>query len=540
MHRTHVTHILSSASTIIVASEDARVTFWARDTSPAQNHYNPTEKQTSHPTALHFVKAFRAHAAPLSDMRLSPDKTTVATLSGADQTLKLFSVASYDMRDFTSIKFQSAGPLVIVRASRAVQSVIIPHQQNPSHATAFRLDDLTHRTTLILPHFEPVRLLAYNLPANAVISIDQGNIIEYWTVPPTIDEHTTRVSTDVPKLKFRSKLTTDLIYFAKHKIAPTAVEASPDGNRFACTASDNKIRLFSFFDGKLICTIDESLPTISRNVRTSPHLEYPPSTTELLHVPEHELGRRIAREKQVQAHPQALSRAVPLFDETSTYLLYATVLGIKVVHIATASCALILGLREAAERFLTISLCEGDTTDTAAPLQPLLVASAYDSQRMYLFGCGEAPRLGRDVFNERPMLRGVARTVETEKRDSQQKEVPKRATLHTSAGDIVFSFVGRTPNTVENFTTHAKSDYYNGVIFHRVIKGFMIQTGDPEGDGTGGESIWGRHFEDEIDDSLSHEAGVVSMANAGPNTNGSVSSQEIIPSPRMCACGGEL
>jgi hypothetical protein len=62
-----------------------------------------------------------------------------------------------------------------------------------------------------------------------------------------------------------------------------------------------------------------------------------------------------------------------------------------------------------------------------------------------------------------------------------------------------------------------------GQRFHRCIKGFMIQTGDPQGDGTGGESIWGGEFEDEIDSTLKHETGTVSMANAGPNTNGSVS-----------------
>ena len=74
---------------------------------------------------------------------------------------------------------------------------------------------------------------------------------------------------------------------------------------------------------------------------------------------------------------------------------------------------------------------------------------------------------------------------------------------------------------MENFTELAKSGYYNNVIFHRVIKSFMIQTGDPLGDGTGGESIWGDYFENEIVPDLKHDAFVLSMANRGPNTNGS-------------------
>ena len=78
------------------------------------------------------------------------------------------------------------------------------------------------------------------------------------------------------------------------------------------------------------------------------------------------------------------------------------------------------------------------------------------------------------------------------------------------------------PLAVENFTTHVKNKYYNGHLFHRVIKGFMIQTGDPKGDGTGGESIWGHDFVDEFHRNLRHDRPyTVSMANAGPSTNGS-------------------
>jgi cyclophilin family peptidyl-prolyl cis-trans isomerase len=77
------------------------------------------------------------------------------------------------------------------------------------------------------------------------------------------------------------------------------------------------------------------------------------------------------------------------------------------------------------------------------------------------------------------------------------------------------------PRTVENFATHCKNGYYDGIIFHRVIPGFMIQGGDPTGTGMGGKSIWGSKFEDEFAPELTHTRGVISMANAGRNTNGS-------------------
>lgn len=71
--------------------------------------------------------------------------------------------------------------------------------------------------------------------------------------------------------------------------------------------------------------------------------------------------------------------------------------------------------------------------------------------------------------------------------------------LHTTMGDIHMKlYPEECPKTVENFTTHCRNGYYDNLIFHRVIKGFMIQTGDPLGDGTGGQSIWGREFEDEF------------------------------------------
>lgn len=97
------------------------------------------------------------------------------------------------------------------------------------------------------------------------------------------------------------------------------------------------------------------------------------------------------------------------------------------------------------------------------------------------------------------------------------------ATIHTTRGDIHLKLFGtECPKTVENFCVHSKNGYYNGHIFHRVIKGFMLQTGDPTGTGTGGESIWGGDFKDEFHPSLRHDRPyTLSMANAGPNTNGS-------------------
>lgn len=101
------------------------------------------------------------------------------------------------------------------------------------------------------------------------------------------------------------------------------------------------------------------------------------------------------------------------------------------------------------------------------------------------------------------------------------------AVIETNKGTIRFELLEtESPKTTENFRLLAQKNYYDGVIFHRVIPNFMIQGGDPLGEGYGGESAWGGKFDDEIDRSSMlyaglYEKGTVAMANAGPNTNGS-------------------
>lgn len=109
---------------------------------------------------------------------------------------------------------------------------------------------------------------------------------------------------------------------------------------------------------------------------------------------------------------------------------------------------------------------------------------------------------------------------------SKQTRAPKSgdivATMQTTAGEIkILLFPDAAPKAVENFVKHSENGYYNGIIFHRVIPDFMIQGGDPTGTGRGGESIWGDSFEDEFSVDYHNIRGALSMANAGPGTNGS-------------------
>ena len=125
---------------------------------------------------------------------------------------------------------------------------------------------------------------------------------------------------------------------------------------------------------------------------------------------------------------------------------------------------------------------------------------------------GEAPGASPEPFSvNRPTL------------GQTHQQLMPTAKLETNEGAILIRLMPETaPKTVENFTGLIEKGYYDGLIFHRIIKDFMIQGGDPTGTGRGGESLWGKAFEDECDRNVTFDKpGLLAMANAGPNTNGS-------------------
>ena len=291
-----------------------------------------------------------------------------------------------------------------------------------------------------------------------------------------------------------------------------------------------------------------------------------------------DLGRRVATEKDIAAHQSVAaftdaldhtvseereaaenatgaagtttgkagdSALLPLsarwnavFDSSGRLLLYPTLVGVKVVDIATGRLVRVLGGAESATRFMQLALFEQGAGTPKA--DPTLFCTAWRQPRVYLLTNrepldegGDSTAPGRDVLNERVSAHEAAQAQQV--RALTSTRLARQATIHTSLGDIyVQLFPDECPRTVENFTVHSQNGYYNGVLFHRVIKGFMIQTGDPKGDGTGGESIWGGDFEDEFCKTLKHDRPfTVSMANAGPNTNGSQFFITTMPVPRL-------
>lgn len=246
-----------------------------------------------------------------------------------------------------------------------------------------------------------------------------------------------------------------------------------------------------------------------------------------------DFGRRLAVERELENHAYQ-HRINVIFDETGHFILYGSILGTKVINTLTNRVVKVYG-KDEPFRCLNLALYQGQpekkgvvTVAMAASENPLLqeaeardavlVSTGSGKVRFYMFtNEEESSKSTRDVQNEKP--RQINSGKQAEKKLAQ---TGSSAVVHTTYGDIHLRlFPDAAPKAVENFVTHSRNGYYNNVIFHRVIKRFMLQTGDPLGDGTGGESIWGKEFEDEFS-SLKHDKPyTVSMANAGPGTNGS-------------------
>lgn len=132
---------------------------------------------------------------------------------------------------------------------------------------------------------------------------------------------------------------------------------------------------------------------------------------------------------------------------------------------------------------------------------------------------GTAADGGEEAVTE-PALTAEAKSMK-QFADPQAGDVCAEINIKDFGTITVKFFPEEAPRAVENFVTHAKEGYYDGVTFHRILDDFMIQGGDPTGTGSGGESIWGSDFEDEFSDELLPVRGALCMANAGSNTNGS-------------------
>ncbi|GBP50529.1 Peptidylprolyl isomerase domain and WD repeat-containing protein 1 [Eumeta japonica] len=589
MHRDVVTYVVvTKTDFIITGSQDGHVKFW--------------KKQEE---GIEFVKHFRCHLSTITNVAANCNGTLFCSAS-PEKTIKVFDVVNFDMINMLSIEFEPYCVEWVHSPGDPISALAISER----NSNKIHIFDGTQTSSIPLHTFEtlhqnPVVVIKYNPIFETAVSVDKTGIVEYWTGP----KHEYRFP---KRVLFESKLDTDLFDFVKNKTCPTSLAFSPDGKKMASISLDRKVRIFHFVTGKLHKVLDESLTRFQE-------LQH-----ETQQLPNMEFGRRMATERELEKS-EWMQHANIIFDASGHFVLYATMLGVKVVNLTTNRCVSMIGkpenlrplhlalfqgranqpkvattlemegsenptllnvktdptlfctaykknryspppmdtrnfrgviniLSASCERIgylmEEIGLMEGEKGSAPPKLSldesnsksyyiitlfcEAMLATVLDLPQFYMFSRRspddiKSPDADRDIFNEKPSKEDIISATEGQ----GVQRVYEQAVLHTSLGDVHVRLFGKdAPRAVENFGVHARNGYYNGHIFHRVIRGFMVQTGDPTGTGSGGESIWGGEFADEFRPHLKHDRPyTVSMANAGPDTNGSQFFITLAPTP---------
>ncbi|MCJ1371698.1 hypothetical protein MMC20_002917 [Loxospora ochrophaea] len=501
MHKDQLSFVTVTPSTdfLITSSVDGVVKFWKKMA-----------------VGIEFVKEFKAHAGEIKSVSVSKDGRSFAT-AGLDKTIKIFDVITFDL--LAMLQLESVANSICWVHKRGASLPLLAVSEHVGHSIKIydgRGESQAPTETITDLHKSPVILMAYNDVYDCVISADETGMIEYWR-PTGLHEK--------PDNVFQYKSSTNLFEFKKAKSLPTSITISPSGSQFATFSfPDRQVRVFDFSSGKLYRTYDESIATIT---------DMQQAGTALQKLENVEFGRRLAVERELE-NPAFQNKNNVIFDESNNFIIYGSILGAKVLNTLTNRVVKVFG-KDEPFRSLNLALYQGQpqkkgvvTVSMAAssnPLlqeaeerDPMLVSTGSGKVRFYIFTNEEdISKSTRDVQNEKPKHLNARQQIE-----AKPAESGTAAILHTTFGDIhIRLFPEAAPKAVENFVTHSKNGYYNNTIFHRVIRKFMIQCGDPLGDGTGGESIWGKEFEDEFSPLKHDKAYTVSMANAGPNTNGS-------------------
>lgn len=512
-------------------------------------------QQQSYP-CLEFVKSFTAHAGSIQALAMDPEGDVACSVGATDQLLKFYDIATFDVLTMISSPHPLGSACCCVGRGIGHRSSL-SWAVSSGHASSgsiyiFSSDTASLLTILTLHGNNPITHFMAFPNHHCAVSIDFKGIVEVWSTTST-DDLGKPCTKALNGTLYDSKMDTDLYELVKRKLFAYAVAASPNGHSFAIYCSDGIIRIYNRATGKIVTKLDERLQVYQNQLQKGrllqmDELEYGRRAAlegDILQDLSNQLHHRPSNDTAAVTSHHHNQRLTMEFDPSGHYLIIPTMIGIKVIDWQHRRLQSLIGPADASQlRFISVCLAYGDakinqqmelarqshaaallaasssSSSTAKDDQTpppvlddtLLIALAYQTQRLYVFShvdpLQQSPAVEgtpiilladaaaqRDVWNEAPSAqdRLLAEAFQAKRK---ARQLPTKAVLRTTLGDIhIQLFANQVPKTIENFSGHAKSGYYDNVTFHRIIKGFMLQTGDPLGDGTGGESIWGgTHF----------------------------------------------
>ncbi|CRH00566.1 peptidyl-prolyl cis-trans isomerase, putative [Plasmodium relictum] len=546
MHTDTVTQVLVSNKKkyIVTGSADGVIKFWYKNVG-----------------SIEFVKHFKIHSDEIICLFISEDEEVLGSLS-KDKTYKQFDISSFDMNIIIKLDFApQTGEFIYSSLFSTSVKVAISSNEKPC---IYIYKPLESDTCMQVINFSCniIEIIKYNKFYDLCILSDNNGLIDivdatYFKFPKyehdnTKNQKNNETNTNksnkrynIKKLGFSFKSETDLYELCKYKTYALCISLSLDGKFMAVLSENYFLRIYKFKTMKLYRVYDESTE-MYLTAQNDP-------LKKDLHIDSLDFGKRLFIEKEIKKvmKNQNIKLDMIIFDESNQYIIYSTFIGIKVVNFTTNQLCYIIGKNETNLRYLSLSLYqkiipvnkiranvheslyinEKNISDCA------LFCTVYKKSRFYVFtkkALNEHELEERDIYNEQPTKNDLNSFLSTPLKNIENStKIPKSAIIYTTMGEIYINlFYKECKKTVQNFSVHSQNGYYNNCIFHRVIKHFMIQTGDPSGDGTGGESIWGHEFEDEFFDHLNHSKPfMVSMANCGPNTNGSQFFITTVPCP---------
>lgn len=504
MHRDKVTHFCSTKSLLISASADGHIKFWRIISWSEKEKKEAAGASSSAGGPIVHLKTFKAHSSAIYSLDVSDDETILLTASG-DGSVKIFDLVILDV--VAIHRFEDHVPKNATLFRSGVASDELSYLLLSQDGEVSFVKGLQNQSVFSVSC--PFKVIDFHLNRknNKMVLVDRNSELSVWHWND---------GDELEQIHFAG--TTHLDDLRKVEASTGPISSSPNGEFFCTLGGDSQLRIFRYSTGKLYKKYDESPQMYKQRFMKT-----------LIDVDPDEATHRTAEFEKILSYYSSSSSRKCEFDESGNFLFFPTPFGIKILNLVTNAASKYLGRPESVF-FENIVLHQGaqpslDLESAAAASIVtdrlcFVAASSPSSHRFYLFTKTEPTDTdSRDIFNEDLDISADQKVTKEERK----KKLPTSVVMRTSLGDIFLElFPDKTPLTVENFCELAKSGYYDNVIFHRVIKNFMIQTGDPKGDGTGGESVWGGTFNDEFHPDLRHsEPFLLSMANAGPNTNGS-------------------